>query len=153
LLANLEQADEIDAAILLVRTRLARASWPLSALTVEARAVGIGQAALNAALLATGAHTVSGRLTLNGYANGHAIEPAPIDEPVAAQCSDDRAAMKSARMWIRRVLADGPRPEADVAHRLAEMGLAHLLQPAAEKLGVKCQGGRWWLPNGTGTGQ
>lgn len=58
----------------------------------------------------------------------------------------ERAAMRAARMWIRRVLADGPRPEADVARRLAEMGLAHQLQPAAERLGVRSQRGQWWLP-------
>jgi hypothetical protein len=49
-------------------------------------------------------------------------------------------------MWIRRTLADGPKPEADVARRLAEMGLAHLLQPAADALGVRCRQGQWWLP-------
>jgi hypothetical protein len=82
---------------------------------------------MKAALLATGAHTVSGRLTLNG----HAFESTPVDEPAAVK-SDERAAMRGARLWIRKVLAHGPRPEADVARRLAEMGLAHLLQPAAD---------------------
>jgi hypothetical protein len=36
----------------------------------------IGEAALKAALLTTGAHTISGRLTLNS----HALEPEPIAE-------------------------------------------------------------------------
>jgi hypothetical protein len=66
LLATLDQVAEIDAAVRLVRTRLARAYWPLSALMVEARAVGIGEDAIKAALLATGARTVSGRLALPG---------------------------------------------------------------------------------------
>jgi hypothetical protein len=26
------------------------------------------------------------------------------------------------------------------------MGLAHLLQPAADALGVRCRQGQWWLP-------
>jgi len=139
----LDQQTEIEAATRLVRARLARASWPLSALLVEARAVGIGEDAVRAVLLTTGARTVGGRLTLNG----HASQPAPIDdEPAPVRCPDDRAAMRAAQMWIRKTLADGPRPEAEVARRLAEMGLAHLLQPAAERLGVRCQQGQWWLP-------
>jgi hypothetical protein len=45
MLVVLNQAGEIEAATRLVRSRLARAGWPLSALTAEARAVGIGEAA------------------------------------------------------------------------------------------------------------
>jgi hypothetical protein len=103
------------------------------------------QGSKQAALLATGARTVSGRLTLNGYANGHVLEPAPLEGPEPVQFHDQRA-LGAARMWIRRTLADGPKPEADVARRLAEMGLAHLLQPAADALGVRCRQGQWWLP-------
>jgi hypothetical protein len=46
-------------------------------------------------------------------------------------------------MWIRKTLENGPRPEAEVARRLAEMGLAHLFRPAAERLGVRCRRGEW----------
>jgi hypothetical protein len=68
------------------------------------------------------------------------------EQPVPVQCPDDCAAMRATRMWICRVLADGPRPEAEVARRLAEMGLAHLLRPAADALGVRTRRGQWWLP-------
>jgi hypothetical protein len=104
---------------------------------VEARGIGIGEPAVKAAILATGARTVGGRLTLNG----HAFDPVPADDPERVK-PDDRVALRMARFWVRKVLADGPRPEAEVARRLAEMGLAHLLQPAAERLGVRCRQGQ-----------
>jgi hypothetical protein len=31
------------------------------------------------------------------------------------------------------------------ARRLAEMSLGHLLHPSAERLGVRCRQGQWWL--------
>ena len=37
---------------------------------------------------------------------------------------------------------NGQRSGAEVARRLAEMGLAHLLHPAAERLGVRCRAGQ-----------
>jgi len=83
---------------------------------------------------------------LNGHANGHDDQQVPSEEPAPVQYHDDRAALRAARMWIRKTLADGPRPEADVARRLSEMGLAHLMQAAAERLGVRCRAGQWWLP-------
>jgi metal-responsive CopG/Arc/MetJ family transcriptional regulator len=95
--------------------------------------------------LATGAHTVSGRLTLaNGYANGHAHEPARLDEPMAARL--DESAIRTAMKYVRHVLGDGARPESDVARRLADMGLKHLLHPAADRLGVVTLRGQWRLP-------
>ena len=72
------------------------------------------------------------------------VEPVPIEESVTVRSK--RAAMRAARMWIKKTLADGPRPEADVARRLAELGLRHLLHAAAERLGVRCRSGQWSLP-------
>jgi hypothetical protein len=43
-----------------------------------------------------------------------------------------------------------------VARLLAEMGLRSFMQPAAERLGVRCRQGQWWLPDardGTEAGQ
>jgi len=94
-------------------------------IVAEARAGGISEAAIEAAAARIGVVLVDGRLTLpngnGGDMNGH--RSAPITESAT---TDDRAAMRSARMWIRKTLADGPRPEAEVVRRLTEMGLAHL---------------------------
>jgi hypothetical protein len=58
----------------------------VAALVTEARAAGIGEAALSAALLAVGARMVSGRLTLNGHGNGHDDQQVPSEEPAPVQC-------------------------------------------------------------------
>jgi hypothetical protein len=105
MLATLDQAAEIEAAVRLVCARLCSAAWPRSAIAAEAKAAGVSEAAVNAALLAVGAVTVGGRLTLR--ANGHALE-SPIEEPAAAK--DERAALVKARRLLREQLKEGPKP-------------------------------------------
>ena len=118
----------------LQRVRLANAAWPRSALVTEAKSAGISEAALDAAVLAVGAKTVDGRLTFNG----HAYHDAPV---VQARRWSTIARRCGRRECDQKDPTDGPRPAADVARRLSEMGLSLLLQPAAEKLGVRCRGG------------
>jgi hypothetical protein len=141
MLATLDQAAEIEAAVRLVCARLCSAAWPRSAIAAEAKAAGVSEAAVNAALLAVGAVTVGGRLTLR--ANGHALE-SPIEEPAAAK--DERAALVKACRLLREQLKEGPKPEAEIAVRFAEHGLRAWMVEAAERLGVRTQRGQWWLP-------
>jgi hypothetical protein len=143
LVARLTAAETAEAAERLLHRHLAKGSRPYSAIEAEARAANIPIDALAVAANTLRVVTVDERWQLPSE-NGHA--PAPLEPSPAVLTEDGRAALIRARRLLREQLADGPKPERAVEIAFAEQGLKNMLLEAADRLGVRCQRGQWWLP-------